>query len=98
MISDIIGWTGSIAFAICGLPQAWDCFKKKTAQGISPAFIALWVVGEICYIISILMKFGWVNWLMFNYIVNLVSVSVISYYVIRDRRDRGRFKEVQAQS
>jgi uncharacterized protein with PQ loop repeat len=96
MISDIIGWIGSIAFAICGLPQAWDCFKHKTAKGISPVFIGLWLVGEVCYIASILMKFGWVNWLMFNYIVNLVSIAVISYYVVRDRKLQGRFRTIQA--
>jgi uncharacterized protein with PQ loop repeat len=96
MISDIIGWIGSIAFAICGLPQAWNCFKHKTAKGISPAFVGLWLTGEVCYIASILMKFGWVNWLMFNYIVNLVSIAVISYYVIRDRKLHGRLRTIQA--
>ncbi len=86
MISDFIGWIGSAAFAVCGLPQAWNCFKSKTAKGISPAFIVLWFVGEVCYIAGVLMKFGWVNWMMFNYITNIISIAVISWYMVRDRK------------
>ncbi len=83
-LSDAIGWVGSIAFAVCGVPQAWDCLRTKTAKGISPGFIALWFLGEICYVASILMKYGWVNWMMFNYISNIVSIVIIGYFAIQD--------------
>lgn len=86
MAADIIGWVGSIAFAVCGVPQAWECFKTKTARGISPLFIALWFIGEVCYVISVLMKFGWVNWMMFNYISNILSIGVITFYIVKDKR------------
>ena len=85
-MADILGWIGSVAFALCGLPQAWECIKNRTAKGISPGFIALWLIGEICYVISVLMKFGWVGWMMFNYIANIFSITVIMYYLLRDRR------------
>jgi uncharacterized protein with PQ loop repeat len=84
VLSDVIGWVGSIAFAVCGLPQAWDCIKTRTAKGISPGFIGLWFLGEVCYVVSILMKYGWVNWMMFNYISNIASIVVISYFAIQD--------------
>jgi uncharacterized protein with PQ loop repeat len=96
MISDVIGWSGSIAFAVCGLPQAWDCFRNKTAKGISPVFVGLWLLG--CYIASVLMKFGWVSWMMFNYTINLVSIAVIGYYLVRDRNMQVQQKAVQAQT
>ncbi len=86
MLSDLIGWMGSVAFAICGLPQAWACYKTKTARGISPLFLGLWLMGEICYILSVLLKFGWVAWMMFNYAMNILSIAVIGFYLVRDRR------------
>ncbi len=86
MTADFIGWLGSVAFAICGLPQAWECFKKRSAKGISPIFVGLWLIGEVCYVISVLMKFGWVGWMMFNYLTNIFSIAVIIFYLIKDRK------------
>ena len=92
-MADFIGWIGSIAFAICGIPQAWDCYKNRTARGINPLFVGLWLVGEICYVASVLMKFGWVNWMMFNYMANIFSISVIIYYLFMDRKKSGPFHD-----
>jgi uncharacterized protein with PQ loop repeat len=92
-IADVIGWTGSVAFALCGLPQAWECYRSNTARGISPLFVGLWLLGEVCYIISVLMKFGWVHWMMFNYGANIVSISVIIFYLVRDRRGAANSKQ-----
>lgn len=86
MIADVIGWMGSAAFAICGLPQAWECYKHKTARGINPLFIGLWLIGEVCYVISVLLKFGWVSWMMFNYVANILSIMVITYYLLKDKK------------
>jgi len=85
-MADFIGWTGSIAFAICGIPQAWECYKNKSARGINPAFVALWMIGEVCYVVSVLMKFGWVHWMMFNYTANIFSIAIITFYLVKDRR------------
>jgi len=85
-MADFIGWIGSIAFAICGIPQAWECYKSKSARGISPFFVILWLIGEVCYVASVLMKFGWVNWMMFNYMANIFSITVITYYLVMDRK------------
>ena len=86
-MADVIGWIGSVAFAVCGIPQAWECFKKRSARGINPYFIGLWLIGEICYVVSVLMKFGWVHWMMFNYTVNIFSIAVITYFIMRDRKN-----------
>jgi uncharacterized protein with PQ loop repeat len=87
VLADAIGWVGSVAFAVCGLPQAWACVKTRTAKGISRGFIGLWFLGEVCYVAGILLKYGWVSWMMFNYISNMVSIVVISYFAIQDSRN-----------
>jgi uncharacterized protein with PQ loop repeat len=89
-MADFIGWVGSVAFAVCGLPQAWECFKNRSARGINPYFIGLWFIGEICYVVSVLMKFGWVHWMMFNYTVNIFSITVITFFIIMDRKSTVR--------
>lgn len=86
MVADSIGWIGSVAFAICGIPQAWECYKNRSARGINPAFVGLWLTGEVCYVISVLMKFGWVSWMMFNYLANLFSIAIIVFYLLIDRK------------
>jgi uncharacterized protein with PQ loop repeat len=87
-LADVIGWIGSVAFALCGIPQAWECFKNRSARGISPLFISLWLTGEVCYVVSVLMKFGWVHWMMFNYLANLFSIAVIIFFLMKDRGNR----------
>jgi uncharacterized protein with PQ loop repeat len=86
LIADIIGWIGSVAFAICGIPQAWECYKNRSARGINPAFVGLWLTGEVCYVISVLVKFGWVSWMMFNYLANLFSIAIIVFYLMKGRK------------
>ena len=87
-MADYIGWIGSIAFAVCGAPQAWACYRRGHAEGISLAFISLWLIGEICYVFSVLAKFGFISWMMFNYNLNIIFALVILYYIVRPRRNR----------
>ncbi len=79
-MAETIGWIGSICFALCGVPQAWRCFRAGHAEGLSWLFLLLWLVGELCYIISVLASFGWVAWMMFNYVANILCILVILYY------------------
>ena len=77
---NLIGWMGSICFAFCGAPQAIKCIQQKHAKGVSGLFLSLWLMGEVCYIIAVLTEFGFVIWMMFNYLLNLIWISVIFYY------------------
>lgn len=79
-MADIIGWIGSICFALCGVPQAWKCYKEGHALGLSGWFLILWLTGEACYITGVLMKFGWVDWMMFNYVINVFCIIAIIRY------------------
>jgi uncharacterized protein with PQ loop repeat len=71
------GWLGSIALAVCAIPQAVQSYRTKSSAGINPWFIGLWGLGEACLIIY--------NWgdtpLMVNYTVNLVCIAVIARYM-----------------
>jgi len=82
MIATTIGWLGSICFAACGIPQAIRCARQGHADGLSPWFLAFWLLGEVCYVAAVLMEFGWVGWMMVNYIVNLICLFVIWRYRI----------------
>jgi uncharacterized protein with PQ loop repeat len=80
---EIIGWVGAVAFAICGAPQAWSSFKNKNSEGISSLFLYLWLIGEVATIIYVLPK-GHLP-LLFNYLANLLFISVILYYKLKPK-------------
>ncbi len=47
MITEIIGWIGSIALSICAIPQVIKTWKTKSANDLSWGFLLLWFKGEI---------------------------------------------------
>jgi uncharacterized protein with PQ loop repeat len=83
MSLELIGWIGAIAFALCGLPQAILSYKQGHAMGISWGFLGLWYVGEICTLIYIMPTQQWP--LIFNYVMNLLFVTVVLRYKIWPR-------------
>lgn len=83
MTPELIGWIGSVCFALGGIPQALKCYKEGHARGLSCAGLLLWLAGEICYIISVLSLFGWVAWMMFNYITSTICLVVMLWYKFR---------------
>ncbi|KKN46360.1 hypothetical protein LCGC14_0673880 [marine sediment metagenome] len=78
----MLGWIGSIAFAICGAPLAWSCYVNKHANNVNSVFLALWIIGEVCYIIQVLVDYGFVPWMMFNYLLNVFFIVVVLYYKV----------------
>ena len=80
-----IGWLGSIFLAICGLPQAILSYKQGHSNGISLGFLLLWTLGEIFTLIYIAPTLD--GPLLFNYISNLIFLSVIWKFKIKPRRD-----------
>jgi uncharacterized protein with PQ loop repeat len=77
-----IGWIGSICLAFSAMPQAWQCYCQGHARGLSILTLCLWLVGEVCYIVATIGEFGMVPWLLTNYVMNLVFLSVILRYWI----------------
>lgn len=84
-MSTFIGWFGSICLALCGAPQAFHCIRQGHARGLSPLFLGLWFSGEVCYVTAVLMEFGWVAWMLTNYLLNIIFVLVMFKYLIWPR-------------
>jgi len=80
---ELLGWIGSLAFAICGLPQAILSYKQGHSAGISWGFISLWAIGEVLTLIYVFDK-GHPP-LIFNYVGNLIFVGIILRYKIWPR-------------
>ena len=80
---DTIGWIGSILFAACGIPQALDSFKKGNSDGLTWAFLLMWLGGEILTLIYIIPKLDWP--LIFNYTNNLLCLLIILWFKVKPR-------------
>lgn len=94
-IHELIGWIGAVCFAICGLPQARECYQRGNAEGINLSFINLWFFGEVLTLYYILPDKKWP--LIFNYILNLICILFILRYKFFPRypvkRDRKTLRE-----
>lgn len=81
---ETIGWIGAILFALCGLPQAWECYRTGNSRGLSWGFLGMWFGGEILTIIYVWPK-GDIP-LLFNYFLNLVFLLVMVKFKIWERK------------
>lgn len=76
-----LGYVGSICLALCGLPQAIECWQLGYA-GISTGTVALWFVGEVATIIYLVWSRIMTRPLALNYGVNILILSVIIFYIL----------------
>jgi uncharacterized protein with PQ loop repeat len=74
-----MGWIGSIFLALCGVPQAYQCYNQKHAKGINTVFLVLWTAGEIFTLIAVAQEAP-LSYLLFNYTANLVCLGIIWRY------------------
>ena len=75
---EFIGWSSSVLFAICAIPQAYHCWKSGKAEGMSLFFLWTWLIGEILGTIYVI-YLGNLP-LIFNYLANLLALMVIVRY------------------
>lgn len=80
MIATIFGWIGALCVGVCGIPQVIQCIRQGHAEGLSLWFLILWLIGEVGLMAASLLEFGWVGWLMVNYLLNLTCLTVIFRY------------------
>ena len=81
----MIGWIGSLAFGICGLPQALRCYKDGHADGLDLLFLILWTIGEVFTFYAVLQDAP-VPYLLANYSFNAVFLAVMWRYKLVPRR------------
>ena len=75
---EIIGWIGSILLALCAVPLAWTSYWNKNSNGISNAFLTMWLVGELLTAAYVLPKKDYP--LLFNYGLNIVCLAIVIRY------------------
>ncbi len=76
---EVIGWVGSILFALCAVPQAWQSWKNKHSDGLTWPFLLMWFFGEILTIIYVSQKNDVIP-LLTNYYLNIVLLVIIIWY------------------
>lgn len=75
---EVIGWLGSILFSMCAVPQVWQCYRQKHADGLSWTFLLMWLTGEVLTAVYV-----WPTQqypLLANYFFNGVCLLVILRY------------------
>lgn len=90
----ILGWIGSILLAICGAPEAYYAIKNKSTQ-LSWPFLCLWGFGEIFVFLPVVFQIK-SPYLILNYSLNLVFISIITYYKIRNLNVSSSIKNIMA--
>lgn len=82
---EAIGWLGSILFAICGLPQAWQCWRDGHSRGLNWFFLLAWLGGEVLTIAYVWPKQDIP--LLFNYGINLLFLGIMLRYKLVERKE-----------
>jgi uncharacterized protein with PQ loop repeat len=84
---DGMGYVGNICLAICALPQAYKCWKEKSAYGLSWGWVILCVLGEyfgLSYLLLLMTSesSSETNLLpmVLNYGTNCIAMAIILYY------------------
>jgi hypothetical protein len=70
----ILEWVGSVAFAICAIPTAWEALRSRTVS-IHPGTLILWFVGESSMMVWSALEGHWVL-LWVNYTPNFLCLCV----------------------
>ena len=76
----MIGWLGSLLLGLCGLPQAVKSYKDKHSHGLDTYYLLFWTIGEILTLIAVGRDDVRLVYLFFNYLANLLFLSVMWYY------------------
>lgn len=79
-----LGWLGSIALALCGLPQAIECYRKGNSRGLSWAFLLLWFFGELFTLAYVWDKSDIP--LIVNYVANIGLLLVMLKFKLWERK------------
>lgn len=85
----VIGWTASALFALCGAPQALKSYREGHSRGIAHLLIWMWLSGEVLMQIYVFCRHGWDLPLLVQYWLNTVFVAIIIRYKYWPRRTEG---------
>ena len=75
---ELLGWIGSGLLAFCAVPEAYLAWRRK-GSSLTWTFLSIWWLGEVLILIPVLIDVK-VGFLLFNYIINILLISIIMYY------------------
>lgn len=82
-MNDIIGWIGSLLFAVCALPQVVHTFKTRRTDDLNEVFLWLWFGGEVLtfsyIIIDDISNKNYHIPLYFNYLFNIILLFYLIF-------------------
>lgn len=79
-MNEILGWLMTFCFVVCGIPQAYKCYKDGNGKGLSVSFILLWLFGEILGLLYSLGIKPFQIPLFVNYLLSgLITVIILKY-------------------
>lgn len=79
---EVIGLLGSLLFAVCSWPLAYDSFKRRTAVGIKWSFVVIWFLAAL---FSAVYAVGVQKYVLLpNYLSGGLGIAVVLYIKIRE--------------
>ncbi len=75
---EIIGWTGGMLLAVCGIPQTIKTYIDGHARGLAWSFLLMWFGGEVLSFVYLLPTGNMP--MLINLGVNTIFTSIIIYY------------------
>lgn len=82
-MSSWLGWIGSICFAVCGVEEAYKAYLHKRCD-IGWWMLITWQIGEMATLLAIIVDAP-LTYLLFNYAINLLCISIMIWYKWRSR-------------
>ena len=80
----LIGYIGSLAYAICGLPQAIMSIKNGHSQGISRGYAFLSLAGSILSLVYAFPRQDYI--LVLNFCANIIVWGIVLKYSYFERK------------
>ncbi len=77
---EIIGYVSGIMLALCGLPEAINCYFRKRCD-IGWGLLLMWLGGEIGLLVYEIPTMAMPR--VINYVCNIVFISVMIYYKMK---------------
>ena len=81
----LIGYIGSLAYAVCGLPQAIMSIKNGHSQGISRGYAFLSLAGSILSLVYAFPRHDYV--LLLNFGTNIIVWGIVLKYSYFERKN-----------
>lgn len=75
---NLLGYLGGILLAFCAIPEAYLAWKRKRSD-LSWTFLGMWGIGEVAILIPVIFEIK-VGFLLLNYSLNVILISVICFY------------------